>query len=104
MQLLIAQEKEPITPFIDKILPLSQQHQISTMLVMGGSGDYFDVADTVIAMDNFRAADVTEIAKRIAQENPIERLSESDETFGEITPRLPEANSIETHQGHRPIN
>ena len=103
MQLLIAQEKEPITPFIDKVLPLSQQHQISTMLVMGGSGDYFDVADTVIAMDNFRAADVTEIAKRIAQENPIERLSESDETFGEITPRFPQANSIETHQGHRPI-
>ena len=67
-----------------------QQHQISTILVMGGSGDYFDLADTVIAMDNFRAEEVSETAKRIAQENPIERLSESGEAFGEITPRLPQ--------------
>ena len=103
MQLLIAQEKEPITPFIDKVLPLYQQHQISTILVMGGSGDYFDLAHTVIAMDNFRVKEVTETAKHIAQENPIERLSESGETFGEMTPRFPQANSIAIHQGHRPI-
>jgi len=25
---------------------------------MGGSGDYFDMADTVIAMENFQAQDV----------------------------------------------
>src|SRR6476469_2674871 len=50
MQELIAKDKEPITPFIDKVKLLYADCGVSTILVMGGSGDYFDVADTVIAM------------------------------------------------------
>jgi predicted ABC-class ATPase len=49
MQQLIAKDKEPITPFIDKVRQLYTDYGVSTILVMGGSGDYFDVADTVIA-------------------------------------------------------
>lgn len=41
---------------------------VSTILVIGGSGDYFDVADTVICMDCFKPKDVTTEAKRIANE------------------------------------
>jgi predicted ABC-class ATPase len=63
MQQLIAKDKEPITPFIDKVRQLYTDYGVSTILVMGGSGDYFDVADTVIAMENFQPQDVTEKAK-----------------------------------------
>jgi len=48
MQELVAKEKEPITPFVDKVQKLYRDLKVSTILVMGGSGDYFDVADTVI--------------------------------------------------------
>ena len=33
---------------------------VSTVLVLGGSGDYFDVADTVLMLDEYRYADVIE--------------------------------------------
>jgi len=50
MQELVAKDKEPITPFIDKVRHLYREHRVSTVLVMGGSGDYFDIADCVICM------------------------------------------------------
>ncbi|KFG57558.1 putative ATPase [Toxoplasma gondii RUB] len=66
MQALVSKEKEPITPFIFKIRPLVNQYRISTIMVVGGSGDFFEVADHVIMMDNYQAYCVTEKAKEIA--------------------------------------
>ena len=63
MQALIEKEKEPITPFVDKVRQLYDDYGISTILVMGGSGDYFAVADTVIAMDDYQPRIVTKEAK-----------------------------------------
>ncbi|MGK7938974.1 MAG: ABC-ATPase domain-containing protein [Crocosphaera sp.] len=103
MQQLIAKNKEPITPFIDKIKQLSTDYTVSIILVMGGSGDYFDVADQVIAMDNFYPYDVTEKAQKIAQNNPNERISEGGNNFGNITPRIPLANSIDPSRGRRDV-
>ncbi|WP_198019415.1 ABC-ATPase domain-containing protein [Crocosphaera subtropica] len=103
MQRLIAKNKEPITPFIDKIKQLYTDYGVSTLLVMGGSGDYFDVADQVIAMDSFEPNDVTEKAKKIAQENPNERIIEGGDHFGNITPRIPLPNSIDPSRGKRDI-
>ncbi|UCC91601.1 MAG: ABC-ATPase domain-containing protein, partial [Candidatus Aenigmatarchaeota archaeon] len=48
MQELVSKDKEPITPFIDKARQLHKDFGVSTILVIGGSGDYFDVADHVI--------------------------------------------------------
>ena len=100
MQMLIAKEKEPITPFIDKVRQLYSDYGVSTILVMGGSGDYFEVADTVIAMDNYRPYDVTERAKAIAKEYPSNRNAEGGTSFGEITSRVPVKSSIDpsTHK------
>ncbi len=103
MQQLIAKEKEPITPFIDKVRQLYTDYTVSTILVMGGSGDYFDVADTVIAMENFQPHDVTEKAKAIALANQTERTPEGSKQFGEITPRIPLAESIDPSRGHRKV-
>ena len=66
MQALITKDKEPITPFIDKVRQLYTDYGVSTILVMGGSGDYFDVADRVIAMENYLPQEVTAQAKAIA--------------------------------------
>ena len=103
MQQLIAKDKEPITPFIDKVRQLYTDYGVSTILVMGGSGDYFDVADTVIAMENFQPQDVTEKAKAIAQQHTTERTPEGGEQFGQITPRIPLAESIDPSRGQRDV-
>ncbi|HEY9618507.1 MAG TPA: ABC-ATPase domain-containing protein [Microcoleaceae cyanobacterium] len=87
MQALIAKDQEPITPFLDKVRQLYTEYRVSTILVMGGSGDYFDVADTVIAMQNFQPQDVTQRAKAIAQEYITHRTPEGGQQFGALTPR-----------------
>src|SRR5699024_10223704 len=48
MQKLIAPEKEPITPFANKVKPLYDDKNVSTILIVGGSGDYFEVADHIL--------------------------------------------------------
>jgi predicted ABC-class ATPase len=103
MQELIAKDKEPITPFIDKVKLLYADCGVSTILVMGGSGDYFDVADTVIAMENFQADDVTEKAKEIAINYSISRAAEGGENFGEITQRVPIPASLDPSLGRRDV-
>ena len=69
MQGLIASNQEPTTPLIDWIEKLRKVVGVSILLVMEGSGDYFDSADQVIAMDSFYPKLVTERAKQIAQDN-----------------------------------
>lgn len=103
MQALIAKDKEPITPFIDKVKQLYVDCGVSTILVMGGSGDYFEVADTVIAMENFQPDDVTAKAKAIAQEYTYFRTPEGGENFGRITPRIPLGESIDPSYRQRQV-
>ncbi len=103
MQALITKEKEPITPFIDKVRQLYSEYGVSTILVMGGSGDYFDVADKIIAMDNFLPFDVTAKAKAIATEYVTARNPEGGVNFGKITPRIPLPDSINPSRGKKEI-
>jgi predicted ABC-class ATPase len=103
MQALIAKDREPITPFIDKVRQLYTDHGISTVLVMGGSGDYFDVADTVIAMDEFCPQDVTAQARAIAAEYKTERDPEGGPSFGRITPRIIQPSSIDPSKGRHSV-
>lgn len=103
MQSLISKDKEPITPFIDKVQQLFQNHGVSTILVMGGSGDYFDVADTVVAMDNYIPDDVTAKARLIAQEIATGRQSEGGQQFGQITPRIPIPSSLDPSRGKHDV-
>ncbi len=66
MQALVTHDKEPITPFLHRVRELYESKGVSSVIVMGGSGDYFDVADTVIMMDTYRPADVTSRARELA--------------------------------------
>ncbi|KYO64809.1 hypothetical protein ATZ99_18670 [Thermovenabulum gondwanense] len=88
MQKLVAKEKEPITPFIDRVRQIYEEMGISTILVMGGSGDYFDVADCVIKMQDYRPYDVTEEARKIAFQLKTDRRVERAEGPITVTPRV----------------
>ena len=101
MQALVAKDKEPITPFIDKVKQLKLDYDVSTVLVMGGSGDYFDVADTVIMMEQYRPFDVTNQARDIANSTTVTRQVEGGEAFGRITNRTPHPNSLNSHKGRK---
>jgi predicted ABC-class ATPase len=89
MQALIPKNQEPITPFIDQVQNLYRDYGVSTILVMGGSGDYFDVADTVIAMSEFQPVEVTEQARAIAASYAVGRVAEGGDRFGPLMPRRP---------------
>lgn len=104
MQALIAKDKEPITPFIDKVRQLYTDYGVSTILVMGGSGDYFDVADHVIALNSYIPHDVTAQAKAIAAQRRQERQQEGGEAFGALTPRIPLPQSIDPSKGRRDVH
>ena len=58
-------EKEPITPFTDRVNELHKSHGVSTILVIGGSGEYLSVADKIYMMEDYLIHDVTERAKSI---------------------------------------
>ena len=77
MQALVSKDAEPITPLVDRIGQLRDSLNTSTILVMGGSGDYFDVADNVIQMHDYQAIDVTQKAKEVIKQHPTERTDES---------------------------
>ncbi|MGF1683850.1 P-loop domain-containing protein [Photobacterium minamisatsumaniensis] len=81
MQALIAKNDEPITPLVDRISLLRDQLGVSVLLVMGGSGDYLDVADTVIQMHNYQAVDVTAKAKEVVATHPTRRQLEGSEVI-----------------------
>lgn len=104
MQALIAKEREPITPFVDKVRQLYEDYGISTILVMGGSGDYFDVADTVIALDDYQPADVTAEARQVANTYRTERQAEGGHAFGPISPRCVQPGSIDPRKGKREVS
>ncbi|MDD1763110.1 MAG: ABC-ATPase domain-containing protein, partial [Methanobacteriaceae archaeon] len=100
MQALVKSHQEPITPFIDRVLELYQEQGISTILVMGGSGDYFEVADTVIMMDHYQPYNRTKEAQMVAQQIPTGRTRQVPHDFS-YRQRLPLKESINPYRGRR---
>lgn len=89
MQKLIASDKEPITPFASKVKPLYENVDVSTILIVGGSGDYFEAADHILMMDEYHLKDVTEEAKTIANTEGYRRENPSHQQFGNLPSRTP---------------
>jgi predicted ABC-class ATPase len=103
MQALVHKDSEPITPFLDRVRELYDSHGVSTVLVMGGCGDYFDVADQVIMMREYLPNDVTAEAKRIAAAKPTERRRETQAPLGGSRARIPVAKSFDASRGRRAV-
>ncbi len=103
MQALIHKDREPITPFVDRVRELYDRFKVSTVLVIGGSGDYFDVADTVVAMDKFQPCLVSDEAKRIAGAMPTGRKQETPQPFPQLTPGRQAPVSLNFRKGKKEV-
>ena len=103
MQELIAKDLEPITPFIDRVRQLYKNNGVSTVLVIGGSGDYFDVADHIISMKEYKPEDSTSAAKAIAEKYRTGRKPEGGRTFGQFNIRIPLKGSFDPSRGKREV-
>jgi predicted ABC-class ATPase len=103
MQALVHKEHEPITPFVDRIRELSSELGVSTILVMGGCGDYFEAADTVLMMRDYLPRDATETAKQIAGAQPSRRAREAHTPISDTTARIPMSESFDPSRGRRDI-
>ena len=89
MRALVSSEREPITPLVDRIRALHRERGISTLIVMGGSGDYLDVADQVLIMDSYRLVDATAQAHQVCDSQP--RVDTSLPDFPLPAQRLPQS-------------
>jgi len=103
MQELVPKGSEPITPFIDRVRQLWEGKGISTVMVVGGSGEYLDIADTVLMMDAYVLKDVTEKAKEVAAENPSRRLREEGEGFISSMDRYPLNTDLDPRKGRKEV-
>ena len=97
MRELVAADREPITPLVDRITALFRQRGVSTVMVMGGSGDYLDVADRVLLMDAYHLRDATEQARRVVADQP--RPLTELEDFAAPRQRVPEPAPPRTRRG-----
>ncbi len=70
MQRVIHRDMEPITPFIERMRELLNVFDLSTILVAGSSGAYFEVADHILQMDHYVPKEITAQAKEAAKAYP----------------------------------
>lgn len=99
MQKVVTRDMEPIIPFIDRVEELYDDYGISTILVAGSSGSYFNKADNIIQMMEYEPYVITEMAKREAED--FRRQSEvnacddmpddKDKSCGDITDSMEES-------------
>ena len=101
MQALVPKEAEPITPLVDRVRSLWETRGVSCVIVLGGSGDYLDVADTVVAMRDFRPADVTGEAQRVASDLPTGRETEASAPIEAFRTRHPNPRSVDPSTAKR---
>jgi len=95
MQLLVAPDKEPIRPFVSRVRPLWVEHGVSTIMVVGGAGDFFDMADAVILMNEYAASDATAEAKAIASRLPLKPAPPpATGAFSSLPHRCPTASGL----------
>lgn len=69
MEQVIAPGEEPIIPFIKRIRPLYEEQKVSTILVVGSCGAFFEMADTIIQMEQYLPRDITKKAKSVFDAN-----------------------------------
>jgi predicted ABC-class ATPase len=91
---------EPISPFIDLVRPLHHSLGISTVVVVGGVGDYLDVADRVILLEDYVPSDATSRAREVTERFP----PRAPLAHREVHPpreRAIDASSIDLRRGKR---
>jgi predicted ABC-class ATPase len=103
MQELVHKSDEPIIPFVDRVRELYASWGVSTVLVMGGCGDYLDVADAVIGMREYVPYDATAEAREVAARHASARRPEAPAPLPPVVPRVPEPGSFDASRGRRDV-
>ena len=93
-------KKEPISPFVDFVRPLYDSLGVSTIVVVGGVGDYLDVADRVILMEDYKTHDATRRAREVRESLPIPGAAHTGEARPPRSRRV-RASSIDLRRGKR---
>jgi predicted ABC-class ATPase len=96
MAQLVSDEQEPITPFVRCVRSIYEDMGISTVIVVGSSGAYLSVADTVIQLDNYQVKDVTEQAKKLAVTEVGEQRVQEGNYLKNLVPRT-SVNKMKVH-------
>ncbi|KAG5502889.1 hypothetical protein JKF63_04660 [Porcisia hertigi] len=73
MEQLVPRTQEPITSFVHRVGDLIHHHGISVIMVVGGSGQYFPMANVVLVLNAYKVSDETTRAKSIATQGTNER-------------------------------
>ncbi len=92
MERVVAAGAEPIVPFIKRVRGLYAHRDISTVLVAGSCGAFFHVADTILQMENYLPHEITEQAKKAAEDYPLNFDPEEEAEYPdtERQTRIPE--------------
>ena len=101
MQELVPKAGEPITPFVDRVRSLYEVDDTSCVLVMGGSGDYIEVADTILRMHDYLPEDVSSEARAVAEAHPTGRRAEGGPPQADPAPRTIQPGSVDPRRGRR---
>src|SRR5215210_3604728 len=92
--------REPISPFIELVRPLHRSLGVSTVVVVGGVGDYLDVADRVILLEDYTPSDATPRSREVTRKFP-PRAPLTDREVRPPQERAVDASSIDLRRGKR---
>jgi predicted ABC-class ATPase len=93
-------KREPISPFIDLVRPLHRSLGISTVVVVGGVGDYLDLADRVILLEDYLPYDATPRSREVTKKFP-PRAPLAEREVLRPQARAIDASSIDLRRGKR---
>jgi predicted ABC-class ATPase len=92
--------REPISPFIELVRPLHRSLGVSTVVVVGGVGDYLDVADRVILLEDYAPSDATPRSREVTRKFPPRAPLAEREVFPPRE-RAIDTSSIDLRRGKR---
>jgi predicted ABC-class ATPase len=92
--------REPISPFIDLVRPLHRSLDVSTVVVVGGVGDYLDVADRVILLEDYAPSDATPRSREVTKRFPL-RAPLTERAVRPPRERAIDTSSINLRRGKR---
>jgi len=102
MRRLVPPDAEPITPFLDRVRQLAAERSVSTVLVVGGAGDWPDVADTVIQRQDYRVHDAGARAAEVARALPLgDAAPHAPGPWPPAAARVPDPDSLDPSRGRQ---
>ncbi len=93
--------KEPISPFIELVKPLHEKLSVSTIIVVGGVGDYLDAADRVLLMEDYTPSEATDRASVVREKFPPRAPLSGDVDVEIPSPRILRPASINLRRGKK---